>query len=89
MLATKLDQTLLGCTTYAEAIEAMCILELMRQEEGISIVLFNDNPDFNLGPNAAIEVSWDFAEMPTRFSGETVLECLRAAHEAHKARANG
>lgn len=85
---TVLESPLLGCHTIVEALEALTILEVMRQEEGVSVVFFNDNPDFG-GSNAAIEVCWDFVEMPTRFSGDSVLECLRAAHVCHKARANG
>lgn len=89
MTTTDLKEPILGCRTIDEAIEALTILEAMRQNEGVSIILLCDNPDFGGGPNSIIEVAWDFCELPKQFSGDTVLECLRAAHQAHKARANG
>lgn len=84
----QLPRSLLGCRTIPEALEALTLLEEMRAEEGNSITIFCDNPDFG-GDNAGVDASWDYGEMPERFSGDTVLECLRNAHAAWKVKSNG
>lgn len=69
----------LGCRTVAEALEAMQIIEELRQTEGNLIAIICDNPEFG-GPNSILEVIVDFEDdAPRRFEGETVLACLRAA----------
>lgn len=83
-----LIKPVLGARTLGEAIEALGILERLRQDEGTTIELFCDNPDFG-GPNAGVYVSHDFSEISTHYSGETVLDALRSALTAKIAGKNG
>lgn len=85
VLGPIFPRRLLGCSTPEEVMEAMNILEDLREAEGMSITIFCDNPDFG-GENAGVDVGFEFDEFPTRFSGDTVLEALRAALAAKKAR---
>lgn len=67
----------------ARAIEAWSIVEKLRAPEGHSVTLICDNPDFGLGPNNAIEVCAEWTRWcPRRFTGDTMLDALRAAAKA-------
>lgn len=81
-----LVRPLLGCGTLGEAIEALELLEHLRQDEGNMVSLICDNPDFGGGPNAIVEMSLIFGEQfPQRMSGDTVLECLRSLKAVYDA----
>lgn len=59
------------------------LCEQLRAGEGNSVELFCDNPDFNGQPNCAVEVVGEWTEWEQRrFTGDTMLEALRAAHTA-------
>jgi hypothetical protein len=61
-----------------DVVEAWSIIDQLRANEGDSIEICYDNPDFG-GPNCVIVVrnSWDVDGQ--NFYGDTVLDCLRAA----------
>lgn len=66
-----------------EKIKAWNLIERLRTAEGNSVTLICDNPDFNGQPNCAIDVCGDWtAWLDRRFTGDTILEALQAAHEA-------
>jgi len=67
--------------TPEEKIEAWNLVDALRAPEGDSVTLLCDNPDGP--PNNAIECNGDWTDWnDRRFSGETILECLREAHSA-------
>jgi hypothetical protein len=77
--------------TLAEAIEEwnkrakpdprLALIEALRADEGSSVVLLCDNPDFNGMPNNAIEVNGAWTDWKdVRFMGDTILDCLEQAH---------
>ena len=79
--------------TIAEAIEEwnkrakpdprLALIEALRADEGSSVTILCDNPDFNGQPNCAIEVNGDWTDWKDRrFTGDTVLDCLQKAHTA-------
>lgn len=66
-----------------EKIEAWNLVERLRASEGNSVSLVCDNPDFNGQPNNAIDCCGDWTGWEDkRFTGETILDVLRSAHEA-------
>lgn len=63
-------------------------IDRLRANEGASVEILCDNPDFNGQPNCAIQVSddwtgtdWNFR----RFEGDTLAECFAKAEEAKAA----
>lgn len=63
--------------------EQHMLIEQLRAPEGAEVALFCDNPDFNMAPNCAIEITDDWTGWdPQRFTGDTLLDCLRAAAAA-------
>lgn len=67
-------------------------LNRLRANEGASVEILCDNPDFNGKPNCAIQVSddwtgtdWNFR----RFEGDTLAECFAKAEEAKAAAEKG
>src|SRR5258708_16438633 len=68
-----------------QIIEAWKIIEALRAPEGAEVTMICDNPDFNGQPNSAIEVCDDWTGWDTkRFTGDTVLDALRAAYLASR-----
>ncbi|WP_027578417.1 hypothetical protein [Bradyrhizobium sp. Ai1a-2] len=60
---------------------AWILIEALRAEEGHSVTLVCDNPDFNLGPNNAIEACGDYTGwVDRRFEGETLAAALLSAY---------
>ena len=60
---------------------AWLIVEALRAEEGHSVTLFCDNPDFNLGANNAIEASGNYTGWTEqRFEGDTLTAALMVAY---------
>jgi hypothetical protein len=65
-------------------IEMMRLINTLRSEEGDSITLICDNPDFNMGANCAVECHgywtdwWDI-----RFEADTLLDALSRAFIAY------
>jgi hypothetical protein len=82
----KLDaaiEALSVAPTSDPAIEAWNLLEALRASEGSAVTLVCDNPDFNDQPNNKIEVCADWTGWDDQtFTGDTILEALRAAHAA-------
>jgi hypothetical protein len=71
--------------TVEQIIEAWKIIEALRAPEAAEVTLICDNPDFNGQPNSAIEVCDDWTGWETkRFTGDTVLDALRAAYLASR-----
>lgn len=76
------------CGCMAERVakdETLELINTLRMDEGNSVTLMCDNPDFNGQPNCAIEccgywTGWN----ERRFTGETVLEALRSAAAARR-----
>jgi hypothetical protein len=59
------------------------ILNALRREEGSSVTLLCDNPDFNGQPNNAIECSGAWTDWEDRrFTGDTLQEAVLAAYRA-------
>ncbi len=55
-------------------------INVLRKNEGSSVLILCDNPDFNDGPNNAIEVSDDWTNWkPRRFNGNTLRGALEVA----------
>lgn len=69
--------------TVGRYLQIIIDINTLREEEGNSVTLMNDNPDFNGQPNCAIECEGDWTGwVQRRFTGETIADCLRAAVEA-------
>lgn len=69
--------------THDEKIEAWNLVEALRASEGHSVTLVCDNPDFNGQPNNVVDCCGDWTQWTERsFTGGTILEALRAAHDA-------
>lgn len=65
------------------AAECWSIAEQLREPEGAEVILLCDNPDFNGQPNNAIEICDSWTQWTNkRFTGDTMLDCLRAALRA-------
>lgn len=59
------------------------LIERLREAEGNSVTLICDNHDFNGQPNAAVICNGDWTLWTDRrFTGDTVLQALEAAHAA-------
>ncbi|PDT77253.1 hypothetical protein [Bradyrhizobium sp. C9] len=62
---------------------AWLLVEALRADEGYSVTLICDNPDFNMGPNSAVEVCGDFTDWSERrFEGDNLTGALMAAYLA-------
>lgn len=73
-------QPALPASTGSVAQECWNIVEELRAPEGSAVIILCPNPDFNGLPNQAVEVCADWTGwQDKRFSGNTVLECLRNA----------
>jgi hypothetical protein len=58
-------------------------IDRLREQEGNSVTIVCDNPDFNGLPNAAVEVCADWTDWKAeRFTGESVSLALSAALDA-------
>lgn len=68
--------------TDPEKIEAMTLIDRLRHNEGDSVTIHNDNPEFG-GANSAISVERFFGPEAggedRTFAGDSVLDCLRQA----------
>ena len=59
------------------------LCEALRASEGSSVTLVCDNPDFNGQPNNAVDCNGDWTGWnDQRFTGDTILDALVAAHDA-------
>ena len=68
---------------HVYAPEPLDLIDYLREDEGSSVTIFNDNADFNGQPDRAIEVSGPFTDyQPVRYAGATLLECLLHAATA-------
>lgn len=65
-----------------EAIEAWSIVEQLREQEGDSVEIVHESPDFGT-PNSCIVWTTNFTQ-EHRFFGDSVLDCLRHAIAAKK-----
>ncbi|MCP1852880.1 MULTISPECIES: hypothetical protein [unclassified Bradyrhizobium] len=62
---------------------AWLLVEALRADEAHSVTLFCDNPDFNMGPDSAVEVCGDFTDWKERrFEGDNLTAALMAAYLA-------
>jgi predicted DNA-binding transcriptional regulator YafY len=62
-----------------KAVEIVRLVDELRSDEGDSVTIINDNPDFH-GPSCAIECNGEWCGwQDKRFTGDTVLDCLRNA----------
>jgi hypothetical protein len=67
---------------------AFAAIDTLRAEEGSSVEIIHDNPDFDNGRNCAVVVRRNFEESGRTYYGETVVEALQAA-VAGEAQPNG
>jgi hypothetical protein len=59
-------------------------INILRQDEGSSVTILGDNPDFNGQPNCAIICNGDWTDWEDRrFAADTLLQCFDAALEAY------
>ena len=66
------------------------MIEKMRADEGSSVEILCDNPDFNEQPNNAVIASGDWTDwQEIRFTGDTIDAALGAALVAFNQRRNG
>jgi hypothetical protein len=66
--------------TVKQAHETLFLIERLREEEGSSVTFFSDNADFNGQPNCLVICYGSFTGWDEkRFTGDTILECLRHA----------
>lgn len=87
-LSAASQETILGVLQslpeLRQKAEILDLINQLREPEGSMVMLICPNPDFNGLPNENIEVSNDWTGYePKKFSGNTLLEALRAA-AAHK-----
>lgn len=73
-----------------EKIECLRLIDELRADEGNSVSILCPNPDFNGQPDHAVEVSAFWHDnldswQTRRFSGDTLLDCLRKARAAIRA----
>ena len=62
------------------ATEIVRLIELLRADEGDSVTILCDNPDFNGQPNCAIECCGDWTGwLHKRFAADTLLDTLSMA----------
>ncbi|WP_050400452.1 hypothetical protein [Bradyrhizobium embrapense] len=62
---------------------AWLLVEALRADEAHSVTLFCDNPDFNMGPDSAVEVCGDYTDWSERrFEGDNLTAALMAAYLA-------
>ena len=72
--------------TTPGAAEAWALCEALRADEGSQVLLVCDNPDFNGQPNNAVECVADWTGWDNlRFTGDTIVDALRAARDAKTA----
>lgn len=73
--------------TPDEKVRAWNLVEALRAPEGHIVTLICDNPDFNGQPNSAVECRGDWTDWDDqRFTGDTILDALQAAHAAMMAK---
>lgn len=61
-------------------VELIRLIDLLRSQEGDSVTILCDNPDFNMGANNAVECNGDWTGWKDqRFEGESLLDALSAA----------
>lgn len=60
------------------ALRMKFLIDELRAEEGESVTIHSDNPDFE-GPNSCIEIT-DIIGSTENFHSETVLDCLEVAY---------
>lgn len=78
--ALRIERQRLALKDARVAIETLQIINTLRDEEGHSVTIVSDNADFNGQPNCLITCMGDWTNWEDRrFSGDTVIECLRAA----------
>lgn len=66
-------------------VELIRLINLLRSEEGDSVTILCDNPDFNLGANNAVECNGSWTDWKDqRFEGESLLDALSAAMIEYK-----
>lgn len=74
-----------GAALRSDMIDSDCMaaINTLRMNEGNSVTLICDNPDFG-GPNNAIECSGDWTNWQTkRFTGDRLLTSLQSALKAY------
>lgn len=60
---------------------AWLLVEALRAEEGHSVTLICDNPDFNMGPNNQVECCGDYTGWhEVHFAGDTLTAALLSAY---------
>lgn len=65
--------------TDIEAIHCMKLIDALRADECDSVTIGSDNPDFE-GPDNYIECDGEWLQFtPSRFTGDSILECLQKA----------
>lgn len=65
------------------------MLNDLRRDEGDTVTLLCDNPEFNGQPNNAVECNGGWTEwQDRRFTGDTLEQAVAAAHEARTLLAN-
>lgn len=70
-------------TGLSEAVRAWQFCNELRADEGSGVELLCDNPDFNGQPNNAVVCCGDWTGWDEqRFTGDTIVEALRNAHQA-------
>lgn len=77
---SRVSEAVLGLVDQGQPGEDVAgLIDQLRQSEGAAVTILCDNPEF-FGPNNAIEVIADWTNWQTvRFSGESLVEALRAA----------
>lgn len=66
-----------------DALEILALINALRADEGASVEILCDNPDFNGQPDRAIVVVGDWTDYQAkRFGADSLVECLRDA-QAH------
>ena len=64
----------------SNATEIVRLIELLRADEGDSVTLLCDNPDFNGQPNCAVVCNGDWTSwVDRRFAADTILDALSMA----------
>jgi hypothetical protein len=65
-------------------VEIVRLINILRADEGDSVTLFCDNPDFNMGPNSAVECNGHWTDWwDVRFEADTFLDALSEAFIAY------
>lgn len=68
---------------WLRSVETVNLIEVLRAAEGDSVTILCDNPDFNGQANCAVECNGAWTGFQDRrFSGDTIMDCLRGASVA-------